>query len=217
MVSLLLLVRKHWKLALIVITILWLIYYQQRARHFQIENEKNANDLRVVTGVVTGEKMRTKFYENRLGDQVAKTQKMEITANTLENLLRSKELSWASTFDAKTKQIDALTATIASISLSSAPTVEHYIPCADSIKTYVLEVHDTLNNISIKAIAPIILDIEIPLYELDLWQRNKFPRLTIGQKTYGLRVGKKEWFKEITTPNKLVKLNSQVIYTIRKK
>lgn len=191
----------------IILLVIFSIIQTQRALHFQEESERNAADLKVVTGLVNGKEEQTKFYVNQFQEQVGKTKKMELSKQTLEALMKSKEAEWIKKFDAKPKQIESATHTEVSIDGENIL----LIPMEDTIvyrKTFLWKIKDEYNDILARVVDTPRLRINIPLYELEIWQRKKF---------LGLRIGKKEWYKEITSPNKLVKLNSQVIYTVRKK
>jgi len=204
-------IKKYWKLAAIIALVVYIIVLNQSVRHYRLKAAETARDLKVVTGVVTGENIKTRFYKNKLSEQTAKTLKQDVTISTLQSLMQAHDTEWRKRFDAKAKQIDGATITEALVSLDKLPVTVETVKCPDTLRIYTLKYKDSLNNILIKSIAPIVLRLRVQLYEIDIWERRKL----FG---FGPRWGKKEWYKEITTPqDSLVKINKQIIYTVRRK
>jgi len=123
-------------------------------------------------------------------------------------LIETKELSWLKEFESlnrKYKNLEKATSIAMSFRSDSIKRITITAPCEnDSIKLFRFYVHDEYNFIDAVVLDTPDFEIRVPLHIAYLWERKKF---------LGLRIGKKEYFNEVVSPNKLISIDSLVSYT----
>lgn len=201
------LLLKHWKPALILILLIAVIGLSKLAIDLQAEKKLAQIERIEAVKLANGERNQAVFYRNRFGDMVAKVERMTVSA---KNALELNDFQWLQKFEAVKKNGKNLESANET-SLSIKPeivTITKFIPCKDSIKAFDWVIQDEYNNIAMTVLDTPVFEIRVPLFSVDYWQRRKI---------LGLRIGRKEYLHEITSPNKLVKIDSVVKYDLRKR
>lgn len=161
--------------------------------------------------MATNQKEETYFYLNAYNYEVAKVKSAKISIDNLNRMLDAKEFSWLKQFESLKKKYQNLEqATSINMSFRGDSIIRRtiYMPCADTVKLFRYYIHDEFNHIDAVVLDTPVFQSRIPINIVGLWERKKF---------LGLRIGKKEWFIEATTPNKLYSIDSLVNYTIRRR
>lgn len=178
----------------------------------QKEDKEIAQEERdQAVSIATKEKEETTFYRNAYDQEVAKVKSTELSLDNVNRLIETKELNWLKQFESLKKKYQNLEqATSINMSFRGDSIIRRtiYMPCSDTIKLFRYYIHDEFNYIDAVVLDTPIFQSRIPLNIVGLWERKKF---------LGLRIGKKEWFIEAITPNKLYPIDSLVNYTIRRR
>lgn len=178
----------------------------------QKEQKEYAQDERdQAVAIVTKKTEETTFYINKYNQEVAKVKSTEISLDNVNRLIESKEFEWLKRFETLKKKYQNLEqATSIKMSFRGDSIIRRtiYMPCADTVKLFRYYIHDEFNHIDAVVLDTPVFQSRIPINIVGLWERKKF---------LGLRIGKKEWFIEATTPNKLYPIDSLVNYTIRRR
>lgn len=211
---------RNWIILLILLLFAAVTVQTIRANRFEkqkIEAEKQTDEA---VNLANGEQEKTNFYVNQFQEQVAKTKQTEIGADIA---MRVKELAWINEFeglDKKYKNLISASSIDMSISVDKIPlkplsldSLLSLLP--DSIrnrkKIFEFKLKDEYNDIYALVLDSPRLDIKVPLKFVDeSLRKHKFI-------FKNWRYGKNEYFRETKTGNKLVKIEAQQIYTIRKK
>ncbi len=189
--------------ALITIGLGWRVAFLEEKVAF-VEDERDQ-----AVNVATGKKDSTTFYKNKYGEEVAKVKQTEISQGNLKRLLETRDLSSLKHFDDINKRmsnIESLVTTSMSIRADSIPLVPVIV--RDSIKAFEWKIKDEFNDIYAVVLDTPKFIMNVPVHTVAIWQRRKF---------FGLRIGKRDWFTESFTPNKLVKIDSITSFMVKKK
>lgn len=198
-----------------IIAVVILVLYAWGATRVAI-NQKNAKEEAQAerdqaVSIATKEKEETIFYRNAYDQQVAKVKSTELSLDNVNRLIETKELNWLKQFESLKKKYQNLEqATSINMSFRGDSIIRRtiYMPCSDTMKLFRYYIHDEFNYIDAVVLDTPIFQSRIPINIVGLWERKR---------VLGLRIGKKEWFIEATTPNKLYPIDSLVNYTIRRR
>lgn len=208
------------RLLLIVVALLILSGLVQRCtiKSLKEETRQSANDLKASIALLNGADERAKSYQNKYGEAIAKNVVYEISNTNLRSLLdKSKKAEFITHIpDATKKNIEAIQTFDASFLDESVRLIPVTIPCPDDdstarkvlLKAFQWEIKDDWNDISAIVLDSPRVHIRVPIRSVILWQRKRL---------LGLRIGKKEWFQEAFSPNRLVKIDSQMVVRVQKK
>lgn len=195
----------------IIALVILLIYCWSVTRYAlkQKEEKEYAQEERDQAVAIAANKTEeTTFYINKYNQEVAKVKSTEISLDNVNRLIESKEFEWLNRFETlKKKYKNLASASSVSVSFKGDSVIKRtiYVPCADTIKLFRYYIHDEFNHIDAVVLDTPVFQFKAPIYIADLWQRKK---------VLGLRIGRKEYFREATTPNKLITIDSLVHYTI---
>ena len=192
-----------------------LILYAWGATQYAI-SQKNKKDIAETerdqaVSIATSSKSELTRYVNSLNNEVAKTKSMEISLSNINRLIDTKDMAWLKQFESlrkKYKNLESAMSVSASFQGDSIIKRTVYVPCADTLEVFRYYVHDEFNFIDAIVLDTPVFEVRVPIHVANLWGRKKF---------IGLRIGKKEWFTEVPTPNKLIRIDSLVSYTTGKK
>lgn len=198
-----------------IIAVVILVLYAWGATRFAI-SQKNAKEEAQAerdqaVSIATQQKEQTIHYLNAYNQEVAKVKSTEISLDNVNRLMETKEFNWLKQFESlKKKNRNLEQAASINMSFRGDSIIKRtiYIPCSDTLKLFRYYIHDEFNHIDAVVLDTPVFKSRIPIDIVGLWERKKF---------IGLRIGRKEWFLEATTQNKLFPIDSLVHYTIRKR
>jgi hypothetical protein len=156
-----------------------------------------------------------KVYVNKFGHEVAKTEVLQLSVRNTKQLLENDRLKFLNEFKSLNKRLNNLeqaTKTIAEYSREvSIPILGDSDSIEGSSGTRTFSMVDSLNSIHgwIKTDTVLLkFKAVVPIYSVVYWQRKRWA---------GLRIGKKEWFSEVTSTNPNVTIKKHSNIQIRKK
>lgn len=194
----------------IIVVILILIYcwgVTQYALKQKEEKEIAQTERDQAVAIATQQKEETTHYKNAYNQEVARVKSTQISLDNVNRLIETKELSWLKQFNGLKKKYRNLEqASSVDMSFHGDSIIRRtvYVPCSDTLKLFRYYIHDEYNFIDAVVLDTPIFELRAPIYIVNPWERKKF---------LGLRIGKKEYFLEATTPNKLIRIDSLVHYT----
>lgn len=164
--------------------------------------------------IATGRAQETEVYRNKLGDTVRITRAAEVNLENFRALQKTKELEWMNKFERLRKSQKNVNAAGSIGSHFNSGAIEHdtvYVPCDTTgmVRAFKYHYQDAFNNIQATVLDTPRLDIRDKLYWVMEWER--------AHKFLFVRWGKKEWFQEVTNSNKLIKIDSQSVFVIRRR
>jgi len=166
---------------------------------------ENERDQAVV--FATDTKKEVEIYRNKVGVVVTKSEQLELSLANVERLRDTERLQFLKQFDKLKKDLRNLEAAGTFdwlVEEDSIPMSESFVPCPDSIKVFTFKLKDAYNDIEAKVIDTPRFDIRVPINYIDYWERKWF-------------LGKKKWYRETTSPNKLIRLEAQESFVVSKK
>lgn len=198
------------KAAGIIVIILILLYawgVTQYAIDQKEQKETAQTERDQAVAIATQQKEETTFYRNAYNEQVAKVKSTEISLDNVNRLIETKDFDWLKRFNNLKKKYQNLEqASNINISFRGDSVIKRtiYVPCSDTLELFRYYIHDEFNHIDAVVLDTPVFELKAPIYIANFWERKKF---------LGLRIGKKEYFLEATTPNKLIRIDSLVHYT----
>jgi len=166
---------------------------------------ENERDQAVV--FATDTKKEVEIYRNKVGVVVTKSEQLELSLANVERLRETDRLQFLKQFDRLKKDLRNLEAAGTFdwlVEEDSIPMVESFELCPDSIRVFTFKLKDAYNDIEAKVIDTPRFDIRVPINYVDYWDRKWF-------------LGKKKWYRETTSPNKLIRLEAQESFVVSKK
>jgi len=166
---------------------------------------ENERDQAVVFAIDT--KKEVEIYRNKVGVVVTKSEQLELSLANVERLRETDRLQFLKQFDKLKKDLRNLEAAGTFdwlVEEDSIPMVETFVPCPDSIRVFTYRLKDQYNDIEAKVIDTPRFDIRVPINYIDYWERKWF-------------LGKKKWYRETTSPNKLIRLEAQESFVVSKR
>jgi len=166
---------------------------------------ENERDQAVV--FATDTKKEVEIYRNKVGVVVTKSEQLELSLANVERLRETDRLQFLKQFDRLKKDLRNLEAAGTFdwlVEEDSIPMVESFELCPDSIRVFTFKLKDAYNDIEAKVIDTPRFDIRVPINYIDYWERKWF-------------LGKKKWYRETTSPNKLIRLEAQESFVVSKR
>lgn len=203
-------IKSNYKLFtfIVLIVIIIILYFRVKSETHRA-NEAERGRTAFVTLSNSLNKLST-IYKNALGDQVTRTQTIQVDRNNIEAISKSKELQWLNKFDGLKKNksnLQSASTFSSDFDFDQVPEKIRWLPCKDSLKGFAFDLHDQWNDIH-----AIVLDT---------------PRIKIKDHYYGVIELKrpKHWFwkflwskrnpvSEITNSNKLIKIDSVTVIVV---
>jgi len=178
-----------------------------RASRYKIKATLAENERDQAVVFATDTKKEVEIYRNKVGMVVTKSEQLELSLANVERLRDTERLQFLKQFDKLKKDLRNLEAAGTFdwlVEEDSIPMVESFEPCPDSIKVFTFKLKDQYNDIEAKVIDTPRFDIRVPINYIDYWERKWF-------------LGKKKWYRETTSPNKLIRLEAQESFVVSKK
>jgi len=178
-----------------------------RASRYKIKATLAENERDQAVVFATDTKKEVEIYRNRVGVVVTKSEQLELSLANVERLRDTERLQFLKQFDKLKKDLRNLEAAGSFdwlVEEDSIPMVESFEPCPDSIKVFTFKLKDAYNDIEAKVIDTPLFDIRVPINYIDYWERKWF-------------LGKKKWYRETTSPNKLIRLEAQESFVVSKR
>jgi len=178
-----------------------------RASRYKIKATLAENERDQAVVFATDTKKEVEIYRNKVGMVVTKSEQLELSLANVERLRDTERLQFLKQFDKLKKDLRNLEAAGSFdwlVEEDSIPMVETFEPCPDSIKVFTYKLKDQYNDIEAKVIDTPRFDIRVPINYIDYWERKWF-------------LGKKKWYRETTSPNKLIRLEAQESFVVSKK
>lgn len=178
-----------------------------RASRYKIKATLAENERDQAVVFATDTKKEVEIYRNKVGVVVTKSEQLELSLANVERLRDTERLQFLKQFDKLKKDLRNLEAAGTFdwlVEEDSIPMVESFVPCPDSIRVFTYRLKDQYNDIEAKVIDTPRFDIRVPINYIDYWERKWF-------------LGKKKWYRETTSPNKLIRLEAQESFVVSKK
>lgn len=178
-----------------------------RASRYKIKATLAENERDQAVMFATDTKKEVEVYRNKVGAVVTKSEQLELSLANVERLRDTERLQFLKQFDKLKKDLRNLEAAGTFdwlVEEDSIPMTESFVPCPDSIKVFTFKLKDAYNDIEAKVIDTPRFDIRVPINYIDYWERKWF-------------LGKKKWYRETTSPNKLIRLEAQESFVVSKK
>jgi len=178
-----------------------------RASRYKIKATLAENERDQAVVFATDTKKEVEIYRNKVGMVVTKSEQLELSLANVERLRDTERLQFLKQFDKLKKDLRNLEAAGSFdwlVEEDSIPMVESFVPCPDSIRVFTYRLKDQYNDIEAKVIDTPRFDIRVPINYIDYWERKWF-------------LGRKKWYRETTSPNKLIRLEAQESFVVSKK
>lgn len=178
-----------------------------RASRYKIKATLAENERDQAVVFATDTKKEVEIYRNKVGVVVTKSEQLELSLANVERLRDTERLQFLKQFDKLKKDLRNLEAAGTFdwlVEEDSIPMTESFVPCPDSIKVFTFKLKDAYNDIEAKVIDTPRFDIRVPINYIDYWDRKWF-------------LGKKKWYRETTSPNKLIRLEAQESFVVSKR
>jgi len=199
--------RTTLTIAILVILLAAIGIQTVRASRYKIKATLAENERDQAVVFATDTKKEVEIYRNKVGVVVTKSEQLELSLANVERLRDTERLQFLKQFDKLKKDLRNLEAAGTFdwlVEEDSIPMVESFEPCPDSIRIFTYRLKDQYNDIEAKVIDTPRFDIRVPINYIDYWERKWF-------------LGKKKWYRETTSPNKLIRLEAQESFVVSKK
>jgi len=199
--------RTTLTIAILVILLAAIGIQQVMISKFKIRATLAENERDQAVVFATDTKKEVEIYRNKVGVVVTKSEQLELSLANVERLRETDRLQFLKQFDKLKKDLRNLEAAGTFdwlVEEDSIPMVESFVPCPDSIRVFTYRLKDQYNDIEAKVIDTPRFDIRVPINYIDYWERKWF-------------LGKKKWYRETTSPNKLIRLEAQESFVVSKR
>jgi len=199
--------RTTLTIAILVILLAAIGIQTVRASRYKIKATLAENERDQAVVFATDTKKEVEIYRNKVGVVVTKSEQLELSLANVERLRDTERLQFLKQFDKLKKDLRNLEAAGTFdwlVEEDSIPMVESFEPCPDSIRIFTYRLKDQYNDIEAKVIDTPRFDIRVPINYIDYWERKWF-------------LGKKKWYRETTSPNKLIRLEAQESFVVSKR
>lgn len=173
-----------------------------RAKMVIAENERE----QVIT-FANAAKIETEKYKNELGNVINRTEQLELTIKNVNELKETERLKFLQEFSRlknNLKNLEEAGRFDWLIDEDSIPMEIVSVPCTDTLRAFNYRLKDEYNDIEAMVLDTPRLNIRVPIYYAELWDRKWF-------------LGKKRYYIETTSPNKLIRLEAQETFKVSKR
>lgn len=170
-----------------------------RAERLKDKMEIAERDRDQAITFATNEKKLVESYRNRLGNVVVQVEELNLSLANAVKLRETERLKFLDNFNKLKKDLRNLENAGSFDWLvveDSIPVTSEVLTCPDSLRVWTYRLKDEWNDIEAKVIDTPRLEIKVPVYYADYWDRKWF-------------LGRKHYYRETTSPNKLVSIQAQ--------
>lgn len=162
------------------------------------------------------------YLETKLGQASAKSDVLDLTIRNLRQLQQDKDLAWIKQIEGINKrmnnveQIVSTTArAVGTFRIGLKDTVINIVPvdsaaAPNSVRSLAFDNHNKwfrLKGFIMPDTLVVTPEIYVPLQSVVYWERKRF---------LGLKIGRKDWFKQTTSPNPYVKITEDKLIRVSK-
>lgn len=170
-----------------------------RAERLKDKMEIAERDRDQAITFAANEKKLVESYRNKLGNVVIRVEELNLSLANAVKLRETERLKFLDNFNKLKKDLRNLENAGSFDWLvveDSIPVTSEVLPCPDSLRVWTYRLKDEWNDIEAKVIDTPRLKINVPVYYADYWDRKWF-------------LGRKHYYRETTSPNKLVSIQAQ--------
>lgn len=207
MLSKLLLNRTTIIIAAFVLLLIYAGIQTERASRFKIGKQLAENERDQAISFATEEKRQVESFRNRNGNLTQRLQEMTLSLANVSKLRDTDRLKFLNENDRLKKDLRNLKNAgkiEVTLDIDSIPFTPEFIPCNDSLKAFRFYHKDEFNLIDALVIDTPVFKFRAPVFTTDYWDRKWF-------------LGKKKYWREVTSPNKLVDIELQEYFTVTRK
>lgn len=174
------------------------------------------------------------YLTTKLGQVTSRSRVQDLTIRNLERLQADKELRWLKHIEGINKRMNnveqIMTTTARVVGSFNIPLRDTSISLQDGTGLTSGRIFDNkyewfhLKGIILEDSLLVTPDVPVPLQSVLYWQRELWPKIrtkkgTEGEKDkfIGLRIGKKEWFKQTTSINPYVRITEDKLIRVSKR
>jgi hypothetical protein len=199
------------RIAIIILSVLigWAVLQTLRVNILKQKNEALQVEKSAAVDIAVGKSQEVDRYINELGNEVVKVRESELTVKGLNELIESNRLKYIKELEAARKSnknvvsIGSIDTHINTGLINKKDTVF----TGDTFQVFEFSLKDNWNDIHAFVIDTPTFKIRMPIYIGETWTRKKI---------LWLRIGKKVYEREVTSPNKLVSVDSVFFYSVKK-
>jgi len=178
-----------------------------RAARYRAKMVLAENEREQVISFANATKVEAERYKNELGNIVNRTEQLELTIKNVNELKETERLKFLKEFSRLKNNLRNLEEAGRFdwlIDEDSIPMEIVSVPCTDTLKAFNYKLKDEFNDIEAMVLDTPRLNIRVPIYYVELWDRKWF-------------LGKKNYYIETTSPNKLIRLEAQETFKVSKR
>jgi hypothetical protein len=179
----------------------------ERASRFKIGKRLAENERDQAINFASEEKRETESFRNKNGNLTQRMQELTLSLANVNKLKDTDRLKFLNEIDRLKKDLRNLENAgkiDVRIDIDSIPFTPKFIPCDDSLKVFRYYYHDEFNLIDALVIDTPVYKSRVPIFTADYWDRKWF-------------LGKKMYWREVTSPNKKVDIELQEYFTVTRK
>lgn len=163
-----------------------------------------SNERDEAVTISSGKSLEVKHLINRYNEEVVKAQAAQVSESNVKRLSETKELEYLKHIEGlrrSMKNFEHGSSIEASVKMPDSVLVPYEVPVADtSMHFFRWLVMDQYNMIDAVVLDTPVFEMKVPIRAVTYWERKR--------KFWFIRFGKKEYFTEAYSPNKLVKIDS---------
>ena len=178
-----------------------------RASRYRAKMVLAENEREQVISFANATKTEAERYKNELGNVINRTEQLELTIKNVNELKETERLKFLREFSrlkANLKNLEEAGRFDWLIEEDSIPMEVVNVPCTDTLRAFNYRLKDEYNDIEAMVLDTPRVSIRVPIYYAELWDRKWF-------------LGKKRYYMETTSPNKLIRLEAQETFKVSKR
>lgn len=204
---------KHYNTIAFIILVVLVIYLFLHARSEHRRADDAEEGLKTAIHISNGLSAENHKYRNKQGDTVLVTTVETIPKSQVEQLLKERDLVWLKKMEGLKKDGTNLESATTFVSEFDGKTLDKFtqiikIPCADSLRGTEFSIHDQWNDIHATVIGKPTIEIRDRYYASIELQR---PKWWFWKLLWSKRVA----IGEITNSNKLIRIDSAAVFTVK--
>lgn len=173
----------------------------------------------------------------KLGQESVRSKSLGLSLNVLQQLREDDRIAWVKQFEGVHKRMNNLEQISSTTAIVSAEfktglkdtliTTNRFLSSVDSSSslgtTFLARTFDNkdkwihITGLIFPDTVIINATAEVVLQSVLYWERKKWPKIKVGKKDFGPRWGRKEWFKETTSPNTYITITKDELIQVGSK